>query len=356
MNDRERFSACMHYQPVDRIPLWDFGFWEETLKRWRQEGLPRDVHLNTYFGMDRQWEIVPVNVGMVPPFDEEILEVDELTETVINYQGIKMRRRKDGGSIPKFIEFPVKDRKTFLQMAERYNAKSPCRYPEEWEERVRIFKQRDYPVGIFCGSFFGWVRDWMGLENLSLAFYDDPLLVHEMFQFLADFFCETIQRALKEVEINYAHFWEDMAYNHASLISPRMFREFLIPRYRQVVDLLHSHGIDVIIVDCDGNIQELVPLWLDVGVNTMFPVEIRAGNDPLEMRREYGRELRMMGGIDKRALAKGRKEIEIEVMARVPLIEEGGYIPFCDHRVPPDVPFENYLYYLRVLKKVAGIR
>lgn len=163
-------------------------------------------------------------------------------------------------------------------MMQRHNANSSSRYPEYWEGSIRILRERDNPEGIPCGSFFDWLRHWEGLQNLSLTFYGEPFLVPEMFQFLADFFCETLHLFLDKMEIDYPTFWEDIAYNQASLISPRIFREFMIPRYRQVVDLLHSHGVDMIIVDCDGNIQELLPLWLEVGVNTIEKYKRGDGN------------------------------------------------------------------------------
>jgi len=193
----------------------------------------------------------------------------------------------------------------------------------------------------------------MGLENVSLAFYDDPRLVHDMLDFLADFYVETIHPALDELELDYATFWEDMAYTKASLISPKMFQEFLTEPYAKVTSLLREHGIDIIIVDSDGRIDELVPLWLEAGVNCMFPVEGRC-NDPVAVRREYGRDLLMIGGIDKLALMRDRKAIEDEVISKVPyLISQGGYIPTVDHRVPPDVPFANYLCYLELVEKIA---
>ena len=146
-----------------------------------------------------------------------------------------------------------------------------------------------------------------------------------------------------------------MCYNGGPLMSPKHFKRFLVPHYRRIVDLLHRHGVDVIWVDCDGRIDKLLPLWLESGINCMFPMEVGTwGADPIRYRRVYGKELLMMGGFDKRILAGSKGEIEAEVHRLAPLVEEGGFIGFCDHRVPPDVPLENYWFYLETARRVWG--
>src|SRR5207247_42279 len=130
--------------------------------------------------------------------------------------------------------------------------------------------------------------------------------------------------------------WEDMCYSGGPLLSPSHFKQFLVPHYKRITELLHRHGVDIVCVDCDGKIDALIPLWLESGVNCMFPVEVGTwGADAVALRREFGKELRLMGGFDKRILMRGAAEIEREVIRLSALVEEGGYIGFCDHRVPP---------------------
>ncbi len=149
--------------------------------------------------------------------------------------------------------------------------------------------------------------------------------------------------------------WEDMCYNAGPLLSPEHFKRYLVPHYRRITDLLHGAGVDVIWVDCDGNIEHLIPLWLDAGVNCMFPVEIGTwGADPVKYRRQYGRDLLMMGGFDKHILASGKDAIAAEVRRLGPLVAEGGFIGFCDHRVPPDVPLASYCFYIEQVREVWG--
>lgn len=355
MNHRERFNAVMHFEKVDRIPIWDFGFWEETIQAWYDQGLPRDISTNAFFGMDPQWHGFGPNTGMIPGFETEIIEQTEDWEIVRDGAGVLQKRSRKGATIPQFLEFPVKNRGDFEKMVERYDPKDPRRIRGDLDAKAAELANRDYALHIGGGGFFGAVRNWMGLENAAMCFVDDPTLMHEMMQFIADFTCEMIHPYIDRIQYDSAHYWEDMAYNKASLISPAMFREFMLPRYKQVTGLLREHGVDVHVVDCDGNIEELVPLFLEGGVNCMFPIEIGVWKpDLMEWRRKYGRELLMIGGIDKCALMHGKKEVEEEVYSKVPqLIKIGGYIPLVDHRVPPDVPLENYQYYLELVRKVA---
>jgi uroporphyrinogen decarboxylase len=132
-----------------------------------------------------------------------------------------------------------------------------------------------------------------------------------------------------------------------------MFREFMLQPYKTITSELRRHGIDLIFVDCDGYAEPLTPLWLEADVNGQYPLERASNMDPVALRRKYGRELRLIGGIDKRAMAEGPAAIDAELDHVAPLIAEGGYIPWCDHLVPPDVPFENYLYYVRRMKEMT---
>ncbi len=371
MSSKERFLNVFQYKEVDHVPDVEFGYWTETLKRWHNEGLPRwvtdDVKANTFFGFEgRRWEIpvgekVPLGFidfrRAVPfrGFEPEILSEDERTYTVRDENGVISIQWKPevSISIPRFIDFPVKDRASWERYRERFNIKD-IKYPDNWEILKERYRERTYPLGVDAGGFFGWARNFMGLENLCLMFFKDPDLVHDIFNFRTEMVLRTVERAVREIRprIDYAHWWEDMAYNKGPLISTKFFKEFMIPQYKRITNFLKEHGIWINIVDCDGYIDPLVPLWLEAGINCMFPLEVRAGSDPVQMRRKYGRDVLLMGGVDKMALIKGKDAIKKELKRLKPLIEEGGYIPTVDHRVPSDVSYENYLYYLAEKRKI----
>lgn len=298
----------MHFGSPDRPPYWEMiGYWDEALERWHTEGLPEDVHHEAYFGLDR-WDRLPIDVRTVPRFKREVLAEDELYRvervgagtpyaTGHLMEGATIRVRKDAHQgIPQFVSFPVTDRASWNEFKQRLNPGSPARYPLWWEDYKRCLRERDYPVAIRAGSLFGWPRDWMGIERASTLFYDDPALMSEIIEFVADFTIETITPALEEIgDIDFAQFWEDMCYHSASIISPKLVREFMLPHYRRITAVLRKYGVDVILVDCDGNHDELTPIWLAGGLNGVYPLEVAAGEDPVRLRKEYGRDLLKIG-------------------------------------------------------------
>ncbi|MEM3047555.1 MAG: uroporphyrinogen decarboxylase family protein, partial [Candidatus Bathyarchaeia archaeon] len=161
------------------------------------------------------------------------------------------------------------------------------------------------------------------------------------------------EKALRDVKVDFATWWEDMCYNRGPLISVKHFEEFMVPKYKQVTDLLKEHGVRINILDCDGRINELVPGWLKGGINCMFPLEA-AHTNAYELRERFGRDVLLLGAVDKRALMKGPDAIDAELKRLTPLLEQGGYIPTVDHRVPPEVSMEDYRYYLKKKREWIG--
>ena len=360
MNDRQRFHETMHFGDPDRPPYWEMGFWGQAVERWEDEGMPPDVHHAQLFSFDRR-DMVPINAGLVPGFREETIEETDRYVIKRHGDGVLSKRMKEGevrgtaASMDQRYEFPIRGRDSWNDFKRRLNPKSPCRRPLYWEDYKRCVRDRDYPLGIHGGSLFGWPRNWMGFEAISVKMYDDPKLMHEIMEHLADFMIELITPALEQIgDIDYGIFWEDMAFKTASIISPKHFKEFMVPRYQRITSLMRKYGVDVIMVDSDGHVDELVPLWLEGGLNGVYPFEVAAGEDIVALRKQYGRDLLIWGGIDKRALAKDKRAIEDEVHSKVPfMLEHGGYIPGIDHAVPHDVSYQNYLYYRELITKLC---
>ncbi|KXA93122.1 hypothetical protein AKJ64_01430, partial [candidate division MSBL1 archaeon SCGC-AAA259E17] len=216
-----------------------------------------------------------------------------------------------------------------------------------------------YPLGIFCGSLYGWPRNWMGVERLSRKLKRDHDFVEDIMETLEENMFKVISHTLEKldehgVQLDFSAWWEDMCFNKGPLLSPKMFEEFMVPKYKRITELLEDYGISIHYVDCDGKIDDLIPLWLEGGINCMFPVEA-AHTPPERIREKFGKDVLMMGGIDKRALIKGtKKAIDEELEKLPPLLEEGGFIPHVDHRVPADVDFDSYRYYLNKKRKIIG--
>lgn len=364
MNERERYLATAQFCPVDRpflLPPWT---WQSTLTRWQAEGMTPGNDLVAYFATDRERCVPlamqgPYGPHLHPPLERQILAQTDGHLIVRDEEGNTLRLLKDDplASMPAWIEYPMTSRTDWEEIIKpRLNAKIPGRRPEgeAWQRFVAEVKERDYPLGIWCGSFYGWPRSFMGLECVSLMLFDDPALIHEMCDHIAEFVIETVKPILAEVSCDFAYIWEDMAGKTGPLCSPATYRKFMLPRLKRITDMLHAHGVDIIIVDSDGNNDVLLPLWLEAGVTGLRPFEMAAACDPVAIRRQYGRNLVIQGGIDKRALAQGPAAIAREVLSKAPwLCLQGGYFPQIDHLVPPDVSLSNYHSYAHLIRAVA---
>jgi len=353
MDARERFWKIMHFKEADRLPFCEFlGYWGETLNRWYGEGLPTGMWITDYFGFDKR-EGIPIDFGPIPRFIPKTLSEDERYRIEIDEAGTTKKVLKTSTSMPTFIDFPVKNWEDWEKVKKRFDPKDSRRYPKTWsDELLEYYETVDRPISLSLSGFFGQARSLMGLERLSVTFYRDPKLVHDIMDFWADFVIETMREAVERARIDFVTIWEDMAYRNGPLISPKMFREFMLPRYKKVTSFIRGKGIDLIMVDTDGNHEALMPLFLEGGVNCLYPLEVQAGMDAPSLREKYGKRLLLIGNIDKRALAWGEEAIRKEVESKIPpLREEGGYIPSIDHAVPSDVPFQNYVYYISLLKK-----
>ena len=359
MTHRERFNRVLHFQPIDHAPDEEFGYWTDTLLAWHHQGLPEWVTTNPkadlFFGFAPRKNL-PLHVGLYPTFTEHILEETDAYRILIDNTGVKCIVHKDGASsIPHYLEFPIRDRASWAEFSMRMDPNAPGRIPKHFFEHIPEWRLRDYPLGVSVGSLFGWIRNWAGFEGASYMIYDDRVLFEEIMEQITQVVIKTITPAIEAIDLDFAIGWEDMCFNHGPIISPALFERYMVPRYKRIAELLARHGIDRVIVDCDGDISQLVPLWIEAGVNCMFPLEIAAGTDPFKLRDQYGEQVLLLGGVNKRPLIEGKSAIKRELKRIEPLVREGGYIPHVDHRVPPDVTYENYLYYLACKRDLFGI-
>ena len=358
MTGRERFLKIASgelagelFLPFNLNYAW---FMEETLECWHGEGLPRDADLLEFFGLDRVVFTGGKPYTPLPRFEEQVLAEEAETRVVRDELGVTKRvsKRHEGSTMPQWLDFPIKTRADFAAFSKRLDPHSPSRYSAAWDRLKEEWKHRDYPLGIGSGSFFGHtLQRWVGTENLCVLLYDEPAFVHEMLDYLEWFFLELIRGPVAEVDFDFASFGEDIAYKGRSFISPRTFREFFQPHYVRICELLRGRGVDVIFVDSDGYIDELIPLWLEVGINGFSPLEVAAGEDAVALKKRYGRDIVLAGNVDKRALLRGEAEIDREVAKARTLLAQGGYFPAVDHSVPPDVPLASFRYFLHALRQ-----
>ncbi len=381
MNARERFLALMNFQEVDRNLVWEFGYWGGTVRRWYQEGMPlvkglsekvcdgtgtfaeitgvplkrytaHDVH--DYFKMDPYLVRIPLNIGAYPAFEEKVIEDHGDWYIWQDYDGCIRKDLKGRKTLPTIVGGPVKTREDWERLkAERLRPTLEGRLPDNWQQLVAEYKNRDYPVGLGqLHGFFGTPRYLMGVEKLLTAYYDDPEMMKDMNLYLADLWIALFERVLKEVAVDAVFIWEDMCYRGGPLISPEMFREFILPGYKKLTAFLRGYGVNIVLVDSDGDVWKLLPLWIEGGVTAVYPFEVAAGMDVVEVRKAYPK-LGIQGGIDKRALIQGKEAIDRELEVKVPfMLERGGYIPTIDHLASMDINLENFKYYREKLNQM----
>ncbi len=360
----ERFIACMEYQEADRRPNHEMGVWTQTLVRWQKEGFKVDRDFSWLWfegvaelGLDRR-EFIPVNYGFIPKFEQKIIDQTPDYEIIQDELGIVTKRLREGEvdgfrlSMDQFLKFPVEKPGDFADIKRRLIAAIPERYTADLDERIILWKQRDYPLilGENCAAngFYWRAREFMGTENLSFAWYDYPDLMHEMMEFFTDFIIKTSRPVLEKIQVEYFTLNEDMSMKSGPLLSPETFKKFIFSHLRRMVEFFKGHGVKYFVVDTDGNPTLLLPMLLDAGVDTLWPIERAADFHPLEIRKKFGKSLRLWGGVDKRALAQGKDAIRAHLRELIPLIEEGGYIPTVDHLIPPDVSWDNFQYYMEM--------
>lgn len=384
MTDKERFHAIMGFQPFDRMLRWEQGFWGGTVERWYREGMPRNSGVTgrpefgdtvrgpatgtaagdktcpdvlSGAGLDLPSLRIPVETFLWPKFREEVLSESADQVTMRDEMGIVKRIPRAKDSIPHFIEWPVATRDDFEKLAaERLDPDTPGRLPPDWEARVKELASYDGVVtlgGYPCG-FFGSPRFFMGEIGLLTGFLDCPELVHRMVDHLADLWTALIDKALSVVKADCLHIWEDMSFKNGPLISPAMFREFLLPAYRKVTDAARSHGVRVILVDTDGDCTKLIGPMMEGGVTGLYPFEVQAGMDVRRIREAFPR-LQILGGVDKKEIAAGPARTDAELARRIPgMIRKGGYIPMADHQVPPEVSWKDYVYYRKRVAELSA--
>ncbi len=360
MTFRERLLATVRFESLDRpFRLETLGFWRETLERWRGEGLPAEVdnELSAFihFGCDLQVPLLlgaDQHPGLYPLFEEEIIQQDERYITKRDITGSLVRVPADGSStIPQIIEAPVKDEESWEEIKHRLDPSTPGRL-ESWKPFIQLANEQPWPLCVYITGLFGTHRHLLGFQELMLAYRRRPQLLHLISRHWVGMW-KGILGAIHEIRPpDMVTLWEDMCYRNGPMIGPRAFQEFMSPYYRELVGFLRKElDIPIVAVDTDGKMELLIPLFLEAGVNLIWPFEVQAEMDVVKIGERWPREFAIWGGMDKRVLARDRKGIEEEVMRVMPpLLKRGGYIPAIDHAVPPDVPLENWLFFLELVR------
>ncbi len=379
---RELFLKTMNFEPSERTLKWEFAYWGGALNRWYKEGplkrknsskeynygdciigsgdlgnyspswsgeiWERDINISNYFNLDEGIAQANIYYWFLPHFEKKIISEDKKYIELIDHDGIRKKIFKDNSSMPFWLQWPLKDRNDWENIKrdrlsldninERFK-EDPGEFSKNIKDNNTLSGILDAPVG-----FFGSLRYLMGEERLYLMYYDDPALIKDILEHLCNLWIAISEELTAKIDFDIAIFWEDMAGKQGSLISPSLFKEFMMPNYKRLIGFLKSKGIKYFSVDCDGKVDGLIPLFLEAGINIMYPFERQASNNLVEIRKKYP-ELGMLGGFDKNSLYKGKQYIDNELENMSWLISRGGYIPFADHAIPPNSSWENFKHY-----------
>jgi len=372
MTEKERYIAVNLFKKADKMPFRPGNGRESTLARWQREGLTIGADpIQKAYEISGGKEILPsskrlpAKFTMIPEFEKKIIERRTDSQIVQDWKGniceIGNEYSVDylGGENSRFdfvtrrwIKCPVESRQEWDAMKKRYDADDPARF-----EAVETLRKDSFGTEPLILSLYGpfWqLREWTGFENLCVLFYDDPGLLEDMLNFWKDYILKIMKKAFSYAIPDEVHISEDMAYKHASMISPEMCRKYLLPVWAEWGECLKNAGVPIYACDSDGYIDDLIPLWIEAGINACDPVEVAANNDIVELRKKYGKKMAFRGGVDKREMAKGGRNIENEIKRIRPVIQNGGYIPGCDHGVPHDISWENFVYYIKLIAKETG--
>ena len=369
MTNRERVRAILHYEKYDRMPVVAFGYWNETVAKWADEGYITHEEAEGYgdnneydrsimakLGFDFNWNsCFYSNSFLFPHFETQIIETKP--------DGSIIRRNSEGlielvkpgiVSIPAEIGTSMTGREAWEELYKPKLTFSEDRINKDYiAQAVAEEPTRELPLALHVGSLYGNIRNMIGVEDLAYLAVDDEDLYVEIIDTVGNL-CYEMAKRLVNIGINYdyAHFWEDICFKSGPLINPAAFSELVGPHYKRITDMLRENGIDRVSVDCDGMVDKLVPIWLENGVNTIFPIEVGTWNASFAPWREkYGKSLFGVGGMDKRVFAHDRAAVDAEIERLKAIVDLGGYIPCPDHRIAPDAKFELVQYYCEQFRK-----
>jgi len=357
----------------DRIPLEPGWPRLSTLHAWRKQGLPEDANWEEVLFQTLGIPIEPhlfnpaldVNFAMLPTFQEKVLDhrgghylvqdwMGAIVEISDQYDYTYLRTAKDFVT-RQWHRFPAQNREDWERKLKwRYNPHSLERFPADFQDRCAKLRDREHVLRLDFNGPFWQLREWFGLKGLCILMAEQPGFVEEMVEFWQNFVLQVLEQILIQVVPDHVQISEDMAFKMHSIISPGMVRSFLLPTWKTWINTMRNAGCPVITIDSDGYVAELIPLWIEAGFNGTWPVEAAAGNDLPFFRKLYGRNMGYGGGIDKRLLAAGGKVMEAEIKRVEPVILSGGYIPGCDHGVPPDISWSNFMEYTKRLAQMTG--
>ena len=358
MTNRELFLEIMNYGSFDRMPVVHWTGWPETMERWYAEGLPRGGDVHAFFGTKPHWTFIWTNVDLLPKFAEETISETDEYRIFRDSDGVVCQAWKKKSCIPHFIDFTLKTPADWEIYRKRLQP-DPARIPADLDKQIANAQASGLPIAVWTGSLMGWIRNWMGVENMAYFMYDHRDVYAEMVMTIADLVCWMLHQVLPKVKaghggpVDFGFGWEDICGRSGPLVSPPIFDACVAPAYRKIRNVLEQYGVKLYGIDTDGDISALLGRWLDAGVNVQFPIEVGAWKaDGMAYRKQYGRDLRIIGHFDKLTLERGHDAVDAEIERLLPLMKDGGYMLMPDHLITPGVSLADYRWYLDRIREL----
>jgi uroporphyrinogen decarboxylase len=352
LSSHERFRRMFAHQTADRIPMID-GPWGATIERWHAEGMPEGVSYVDYFGLDRF-----VSTGFTdnsPRYPTQVISETEDEMVFTSPWGVKMKQWKHAASTPEFLDFTIVDADAWRKAKERI---TPSDDRIHWDMLKRDYKTwREQGAWIAPVVWFGFdvTHSWaVGTERVLLALAEDPEWIVDMFKTELETELALLDRVWDAGYTFDSIFWyDDMGYKQNQFFSMRMYRNLLKPFHQKAIDWAHAHGIYAHLHSC-GDVRPLVPELVDMGLDALNPLEVKAGMDPVALKAEYGDKLVLHGGVNA-VLYDQPEEIAAEMERVIPkLKEDGGYIFSSDHSIPSSVSLSDFRQIIELAKRLGS--
>ncbi len=349
MTTRERIARIYEHKEADRVPIWDYP-WRGTLRRWHREGLPEGMDYRDYFDIDK---IEEINVDNSPQYETRIIEETDRYRIFTTKWGATLKEFKEEDSTPEFLDFTITSPDKWREAKERM---VPSRDRIPWDYLKANYKKwRENGSWIVANLWFGFdvTHSWVvGTERLLIAMIEDPEWCIDMFNHFLD-----VHLALFDMIWDAGYTFDcikwpdDMGYKHNQFFSVKMYREILKPIHKKAIDWAHSKGIKAHLHSC-GDINPFIPELIEIGLDALNPLEVKAGMDPVEIKKKYGKDLVLHGGINA-LLWNDIEQLSAEIERTVPILKEsGGYIFSTDHSIPNNVSLDDFRYIIEKVKSL----
>jgi uroporphyrinogen decarboxylase len=347
MTSYERIKRMFEHKEADRIPVFDEP-WHSTIERWQKEGMPEKMSYVDYFGLDK---IVGIGVDSSPRYPERIIEETEDYVIKTTSWGVTLKNWKHSGGVPEFLDFTIKDPDSWIKAKERI---VPSKDRINWDNLKQNYKKwKKDGAWIRAGFWFGFdvTHSWMvGTERVLIALVENPEWMIDMFNYELDT-CIALFEMVWDAGYKFDQiiWWDDMGYKHNQFFSLDMYRRILKPVHKRACDWAHKKGIYVEIHSC-GDVNPFVPELIEIGVDMLNPVEVKAGMDPIGLKNKYGNRLSFRGGLNA-VLFNDMEKMYEEVRKIIPVMKKnGGYIASSDHSVPDSVSLKDFKKFVEMIK------